>query len=78
MQIRPVGTPGDCHIMSSLRSQEERELLIEILENDISDLRMEIADTDRREYREMLKNREVLMKKIQQKLEQSLAKKAAP
>ena len=59
-------------------TEEERELLIEILENDISDLRMEIADTDRREYREMLKNREVLMKKIQQKLEQSLAKKAAP
>ena len=59
-------------------TEEERELLIEILENDISDLRMEIADTDRREYREMLKNREVMMKKIQQKLEQSLAKKAAP
>jgi hypothetical protein len=51
---------------------------MEILENDISDLRMEIADTDRREYREMLKNREVLMKKIQQKLEQAPAEKAAP
>ena len=57
-------------------TEEERELLIEILENDISDLRMEIADTDRREYREMLKNREALMKRIQQKLEQALAKKA--
>ena len=59
-------------------TEEERELLMEILENDISDLRMEIADTDRREYREMLKNREVLMKKIQQKLEQAPAEKAAP
>ena len=59
-------------------TEEERELLIEILENDISDLRMEIADTDRREYRDMLKNREAMMKKIQQKLEQSSAKKATP
>ena len=59
-------------------TEEEREPLMEILENDISDLRMEIADTDRREYREMLKNREVLMKKIQQKLEQAPAEKAAP
>ncbi len=58
-------------------TEEERELLMDILENDISDLRMEIADTDRRGYREMLKNREVLMKNIQQKLDQALAEKAA-
>jgi hypothetical protein len=58
-------------------TEEERELLIEILENDISDLRMEIADTDRREYRDMLKNREAMMKNIQQKLEQVPAEKTA-
>jgi len=58
-------------------TEEERELLMDILENDISDLRMEIADTDRRGYREMLKNREILMKNIQQKLDQALAEKAA-
>jgi len=58
-------------------TEEERELLMDILENDISDLRMEIADTDRRGYREMLKNREALMKNIQQKLDQALAEKAA-
>jgi hypothetical protein len=58
-------------------TEEERELLIELLENDISDLRMEIADTDRREYRDMLKNREALMKNIQQKLEQIMAEKTA-
>lgn len=58
-------------------TEEERELLIDILETDISELRMEIADTDRREYREMLKNREVLMKNIQQRLDQALAEKAA-
>jgi hypothetical protein len=58
-------------------TEEEQELLIELLENDISDLRMEIADTDRREYRDMLKNREVLMKNIQQKLKQIQAEKTA-
>ena len=58
-------------------TEEERELLMDILENDISDLRMEIADTDRRGYREMLKKREILMKNIQQKLDQASAEKAA-
>jgi hypothetical protein len=50
-------------------TEEEHELLEELLENDISDLRMEIANTHRQEYRNMLKNREILMKNIQQKLE---------
>jgi hypothetical protein len=53
---------------------EERDLLIEILESDISDLRMEIADTDRQAYRDMLISREVLMKKIQHELGQALEK----
>jgi hypothetical protein len=51
-------------------TEEEREVLFDILENDIAELRMEISDTHRREYREMLKHRESLMKSIQQKLEQ--------
>ncbi len=49
-------------------SQEEHELLIELLDNSISELRMEIANTDRLEYREMLKERETLMKRIHQEL----------
>ena len=58
-------------------TEEEQELLIQILENDKSDLRMEIAGTDRLEYRNMLKKREALMKDIQQKLEQAAEKKTA-
>jgi len=45
-------------------TDEERTLLSELLDVAISEIRMEIADTDRREYREFLKNREVLMKKM--------------
>ena len=56
-------------------TEEEQKLLMDILENDISELRMEIADTDRQGYRDMLKNREILMKNIQQKLEQAPAEK---
>jgi hypothetical protein len=56
-------------------TEEEQKLLMDILENDISELRMEIADTDRQGYRDMLKNREFLMKNIQQKLEQASAEK---
>jgi len=58
-------------------TEEEQELLVDILENDISDLRMEIANTHRQEYRDMLKHREALMKSIQQKLVQTAAEKAA-
>jgi hypothetical protein len=52
-------------------TEEEREVLFDILETDIAELRMEISDTHRKEYREMLKHRESLMKSIQQKLEQT-------
>lgn len=52
-------------------TEEEREVLFDILENDIAELRMEISDTHRLEYREMLKRRESLMKSIQKKLQQA-------
>lgn len=44
-------------------SAEERGLLIEILDNALSDLRMEIADTDRKDFRDMLKDRKAVIDK---------------
>ncbi len=58
-------------------TDEERELLVDLLENDISELRMEISNTHRKEYRDMLKRRETLLKSIQQKVEQAAAEKVA-
>ena len=58
-----------------LITDEERELLVDLLENDIAELRMEISDTHRKEYRDMLKHRESLLKSIQQKVEQAAAEK---
>ena len=43
---------------------DERELLANTLMTYISDLRTEIRDTDRREYKEELKQREVVYKKL--------------
>lgn len=44
---------------------EEQEILVSILEVCLSDLRMEIADTDSMDYRDVLKERkEVLIKTL--------------
>jgi hypothetical protein len=45
-------------------SPEEREMLIEILTSYRSDLRYEIAGTDKQEFRENLKMKEVFLDKL--------------
>jgi hypothetical protein len=45
-------------------TDEEQQILADLLEEAIGDLRMEIADTDRVDYREMLKHRERVLKKL--------------
>jgi hypothetical protein len=47
----------------------EIKLLREILKTDLSELLLEIARTDHREMREGLKNREMLLKRILDRLE---------
>lgn len=49
-------------------TEEQRLMLPELLENEITELRREITQTDRYEYREMLKDRELLLKKMQKEL----------
>jgi hypothetical protein len=42
-------------------NERERDVLVELLESSLADLRFEIADTDMRAFREQLKeNRQVL------------------
>jgi len=43
---------------------EEERMLVEILESYLSDLRMEIADTDSKDFREMLKDRKAVIVKV--------------
>lgn len=51
-------------------THEEAEMLSEILEGYLSDLRMEIADTDQMDFREGLKRKEVFLKELIQRLKQ--------
>ena len=51
-------------MLSLTLNDEERELLADVLREAISDLRMEIADTDSHDYRAMLHRREDLLKQM--------------
>ncbi len=50
---------------------DERDVLMQVLETEISDLRMEIMDTDTVAYKETLKNRERILKRILTALQQA-------
>ena len=43
---------------------EEVEILRRVLTNDLSDLRMEIADTDRLDFRDRLRERKAVLAKV--------------
>lgn len=43
---------------------EEREILRTVLESYLSDLRMEISNTDSKDFREMLKQRKGVVRKV--------------
>ena len=53
---------------------EEASILDLVLESYLSDLRMEIADTDSYDFRKMLKQRKAVLMKVLE----SLAEQAAP
>jgi hypothetical protein len=48
---------------------EEKDMLADILTSYLSDLRMEIADTDLKDYRDGLKLKEEFIKKVLSKLD---------
>jgi len=52
-------------------TSEEQEILRNTLESYLSDLRYEIADTDRLEFREQLKAKKAVLEKIQTTLQTS-------
>lgn len=45
-------------------NEEEQRILADLLETDIGELRMEIANTDNAAYREMLKHRERVLRRL--------------
>lgn len=58
--------------MSKLEmTPEEIAALVAFLERYLPDLRVEIANTDQREFRKILKQREELIRELLQRLKQS-------
>jgi len=49
-------------------TREEEKLLLEILERYFPNLRMEVINTDDREFRRQLKQREIFMKDLIERL----------
>jgi hypothetical protein len=58
-------------------TDEEAAILREALRSYVSDLRMEVADTDSMEFRENLKHEEAVLKKLLQRLDTELAESGA-
>jgi hypothetical protein len=50
-------------VISLELSNEESEILVDVLTSHLSDLRMEIADTDQMDFREQLKQRKAVIEK---------------
>jgi hypothetical protein len=65
-------------VMHITLTQEEAATLRGALSCYVSDLLMEIADTDSWQFRENLKHEEILLKKLLQQLDPELASAAAP
>ena len=51
-------------------TQDEKRLLCEIIEADLSDLRVEIVSTDRLDFKSALKHRKELLGSVLEKLQQ--------
>lgn len=49
-------------------TENETLMLKAVLESYLSDLRMEIADTDRKDFRDILKDRELFLKELIKRL----------
>jgi uncharacterized lipoprotein YmbA len=60
-------------MLSLTLSTDERELLQDVLREVISELRMEIADTDSGDYRAMLHRREDMLKQLAARLATDVA-----
>lgn len=59
-----VGQERSTPMVTIELTQEEAELMRNMAENCLEDLRQEIRHTDKRDYRELLKAQEELLKKL--------------
>jgi hypothetical protein len=73
--IGALGRAGCCpareDLMTLELSAEERDFLVDLLDEDLRDLKMEIADTDSFAFKQRLKARERVLIGLLQRLDQS-------
>jgi hypothetical protein len=79
--MAPRSSASEMHRRSTVAqitlTQEEAAALRGVLSSYLSDLRMEIADTDAMQFREDLKRQEELLKKLLRQLDAELASPGA-
>jgi hypothetical protein len=71
LQARPANS--DASEISLRLTPEEKEVLCPVLDNYLSDLHYEIADTDNRDFKHMLQRRQQLLTEVLKKLHQASA-----
>lgn len=59
---------GRCEVLELDLDQEEREILADLLETRLADLRMEIGRTSRLAYRDMLRQKKKVLEKVVSRL----------
>ena len=65
------------HMVTLSLTEKERMMLADVVENYLSELRMEIGDTDSKDYRDMLKLRKEILVKILSTLHAEIDKEQA-
>ena len=60
-------SPTDAGTVRLELTREEREVFVDILDTCLSDLRMEIGHADRQDYRDDLKQRKKVLRKVLEK-----------
>lgn len=59
-------------------TEDERSFLVKLLENDLSDLRMEIADTDNMKFKQALRENKTHLANIIEKLKKASEAASVP
>ncbi|NMB54778.1 MAG: hypothetical protein GYA15_08750 [Leptolinea sp.] len=57
---------------------DEMIILVDLLDTAISEIRVEIMQTDNREYRKMLQDREILLKKLHTSVTERMPQRKLP
>jgi len=64
VRVVVAASSGRCEVLELDLDREEREILVDLLETRLADLRMEIGRTDRLAYRDMLRKKKKALEKI--------------